>query len=94
MTQARTVHRDAATGAFVSADFAEEHPATTVAQTIAAPAVDQMDADMAAIVALTDSQPVFTLRAVPGIEETGTDPRELVGRVRRAVEAAVAGIST
>ena len=78
--------RDARTGQFVSPDGAD--PATTVTETLPPP--DRLDVATDAIVALTDSRPSWTLTAVPGIEISGTDPREMVEQALIRVRAAVA----
>lgn len=86
----RTVTKDAGSGRFVSADYAAANPDTTVTQTVAAaPEPDRLTALIAEIVRLTDSRPLLTLHAVPGIELTGTDPLDLYERALVAVQAAV-----
>lgn len=85
----RHLNRDARDGRFVSADYAEANPDTTVAQTITEPTPDRLGEIRAEIVRLTDSEPSLALHAVPGIELTGTEPLDLYERALIAVRAAL-----
>lgn len=83
----RTVTRDAGTGQFVSLDYAELNPDTTITQTVSVPDPHPIDLALAEIVRLTDSVPSLTLTAVPGVEVTGSDPQDVYEQALREIKS-------